>query len=125
MEARFETIDTSRIQILAIAGSVILLAAVIELVRRGRLREEYSFVWIVSSLLLLFFSIRRGAFDYIAHSLGVAYSPALLTLVMLMAGMLILIHFSIIISRLAGENKKLAQELAIQAERIREMEKQS
>lgn len=124
MEARFGPIDTTRIQILAIAGSVILLFAIFELLRRGKLREEYSFIWISSALVLLFFSIFRGAFDFIAHSLGVAYSPALLILVILLFGMLMLIHFSIIISRLTGENKALSQELAIQGHKIKEMEKE-
>jgi hypothetical protein len=123
MEVQFEPVDTSRIQILAIMGSIVMLAGVIELVRRGKLREEYSFVWIISSLILLFFSIFRNAFNRIAHSLGVAYSPALLILVMLMAGMVILVHFSIINSKLVSENKKLAQELAIQGERLRSLEK--
>lgn len=123
MESRFGQIDTSRIQILAIAGSVILLFGIFEMLRRRKLREEYSFIWITSVLVLLFFSIFRGAFDYIAHALGVAYSPALLILVILLFGMLMLIHFSIIISRLTGENKALSQELAIQGEKLRQMEK--
>lgn len=113
MTPAFEPVDTTRIQILAVAASLALIASVFELIRRGKLREEYSLLWFLSSVVLLFFSLWRGAFDYIAHRLGIAYSPALLILVMLFFGMLLMVHFSIVVSRLTGENKRLAQELAL------------
>jgi hypothetical protein len=48
-----------RIQIVALTVSVVLLLAVLDLVRRRKLTEEYSFLWILSSLALLALSIRR------------------------------------------------------------------
>jgi hypothetical protein len=125
METSLKAIDTSRIQILAIIGSVLLIATIFELVRRGRLREEYALMWFISSFVLLFFSIWRSALDFIAHRLGVAYSPALLLLVMLLFGFLILVHFSIAISKLTGENKRLAQEMALLVEQMKHPESPS
>ena len=48
-----------RIQVVALAGSVLLLLLVLELVRRRRLAEEYSALWIVSAVLLIGLSLRR------------------------------------------------------------------
>ena len=48
-----------RIQIVAIVLSVLFLFAVLELVRRRKLIEEYSFLWIVVAVLLLAVSIWR------------------------------------------------------------------
>jgi len=120
MSPDFASVDTSRIQILAVVASLVLIASILELIRRNRLREEYALLWLISSAVLLFFSLWRGAFDYVAHHLGIAYSPALLILAVLFFGIVLMVHFSIVISRLTGENKRLAQELALLALRLEE-----
>jgi hypothetical protein len=106
-------VQTVRIQYVSIAVCVILIATIIELIRRGRLREEYAFIWLASAVVFLALSIWRGAFDAIARFLGIAYGPSLLILVILFFGFVYLVHFSIVISKLTSENKRLAQELAI------------
>ena len=70
----------TRIQILAIAGSGGFLLLVLELVRRRRLAEEYSALWIVAALTLLAASIRRYLIDRTASWLGIYYGPAVLQL---------------------------------------------
>jgi hypothetical protein len=109
----FQMADTSRAQVFAIAASVILVVFILELIRRGRLREEYSLIWLGSALVFLFFSIWRGAIDALGRFFGIAYRPALLILVIMGAGFVILVHFSVVISRLTAENKRLAQQFAI------------
>ena len=109
----FSNVQTTRIQYLSIAVCVVLILGVIELIRRGRLREEYAFVWLGCTVVFLVLSIWRGLFDGLARLLGIAYGPALLILVILLFGFVFLVHFSIVISKLTGENKRLAQELAI------------
>jgi hypothetical protein len=109
----FSDVQTTRIQYIAIGLCVILIASVIGLIRKGRLREEYAFIWFGSALTLLFFSVFRRAFDAVARFLGIAYGPSFLLLVILFSGFLFLVHFSIVISRLTEENKRLAQEVAI------------
>ncbi len=120
MQSAFEPVNTLRIQIIAIAASLVLIVTIFELIRRGKLREEYSLIWFASSLVFLFFSIWRGALDTIAHRLGIAYAPALLLLLMLFFGILLLVHFSMAISRLTSENKRLTQEIALLALRSEE-----
>ena len=116
----FSSVQTARIQYLAIAASIVLIVAIIELIRRGRLREEYAFVWLGAAVVFLVLSIWRELFDALARFLGIAYAPALLILVILFFGFVYLLHFSIVISRLTSENKKLAQELAIFAKLVEE-----
>ena len=71
-----------RIQVVALAGSVLLLLLVLELVRRRRLAEEYSALWIVSAILLIGLSLRRDLVDFAARWLGVYYPPAILVLML-------------------------------------------
>ena len=71
---------TDRVQIAAIAASVSLLILVLELVRRRRLTEEYSVLWILSAVALIGVSWRRDLLDTAARWLGVYYPPAVLLL---------------------------------------------
>jgi hypothetical protein len=115
--------NTNRIQYLAIAGSVILLLMILELIRRKRLKEEFSLLWLFFSLVFLFFSIFRDLLENLARFTGIAYAPAALFLILLMAVFVILIQFSVIISRLSEQNKKLIQEVGIlklEVKKIRE-----
>ena len=105
--------NISQIQIVAIAVSLLLFLFIMYLIRSQRLKEEYSLLWIFFSLVFILFSFWRNALDYISEFLGVAYPPAALFMILLMAVFLILIEFSIILSRLADKNKSLAQEIGL------------
>lgn len=102
-----------QIQLVAIGVSLVLFLFIMYLIRSQRLKEEYSLLWIFFSLVFIVFSIWRDGLDYISEFLGVAYPPAALFMILLMAIFLILIEFSIIISKLAGKNKDLAQEIGL------------
>lgn len=102
-----------RIQILAIAGSVLLFIFIIEFVRRRKLKVEYSILWLAASAVVLFLSVFRSSLEYFAALVGVYYAPAAMFLVALLFGILLSIHFSIVISRLSNENTALAQRIAL------------
>jgi len=101
------------LKILAIAGSGALLFIVIELIRRGRLKERYSLLWLLAGIVLLLLSSSRSALEFIARHVGIFYPPSFLFLIAFLFLLLITLHFSIVISGLSEESKKLAQELAI------------
>lgn len=103
----------SKIQVFSIIGSLIVLAMVALLIRRRRLREEYAILWLVSSLFLILLSVRREFLHEAARMFGIAYPPSLLLLGGLVLGILLAMHFSISLTRLAEENKILAQELSL------------
>jgi len=106
-------VDITRFQILAIISSLSMLLFILELVRRGKLREKYALLWLAASTVICLLSIFRDALDTSAHLLGVAYPPAFLFMVAICFGMMILLHFSIVISSLTDKIKTLAQEIAI------------
>ena len=102
----------SRVQIVAIIVSLGLLGVVLELVRRRRLMERYSLLWLVCAVVLLGLSIWRDGLEKFANLVGVAYAPSAIFIVALGFVLLLLLHFSLVISRLADQSKVLAQRLA-------------
>lgn len=102
----------ARIQVVAILGAAALLLVVLELVRRRRLLERYALLWLLSSVVLLGLAIWRGVLEEIAEAIGVAYPPNALFLIAFLFILLLLLHFSVVVSRLADQTKVLAQRLA-------------
>jgi hypothetical protein len=110
----------SRIQIVAILGAAVLFLIVLELVRRRRLLERYALVWLFSALALLGLAVWRGALARVAGLLGIAYAPNALFFIFLVFILLLLLNFSLAVSRLTDQTKVLAQRLAILEERVSE-----
>jgi len=108
------------IKILAVVGSSAVLVAVIELIRRGRLKEKYSLLWLFAGGVLLLLSMSRGLLEYIAHLFGIFYPPSFLFLLAFLFLLLITLHFSVVISGLSDKNKKLAQEVALLRQEMQE-----
>lgn len=114
--------NISHIQTIAIVVSVFFLLLILYLIKNKRIKEEYSLLWIFFSVIFILFSVWREGLDYIAGFIGIAYPPAALFMVLLMAIFLILIEFSIIISKLADKNKTLAQEIGILRQELKEIQ---
>lgn len=108
----------SRITILSVSASLILLLYLLEMVRRRKLRTEYSILWLFGSAVMLVFSINKNWLDYVSQAVGIFYPPSFLFLIGMFFMLLILIHFSITISKLQQMNKKMAQELALLKQRV-------
>jgi hypothetical protein len=111
-----------RIQIFAIAGTVVLLLIVLELVRRRRLLERYALVWLASALVLLALAIWQGLLTKIANAIGIFYPPTALFVVAFGFILVLLLHFSTAVSRLSDQSKVLAQRLALMEQRQRDLE---
>lgn len=107
----------------AIAASVVTLAFVVELVRRRKLREEYAFLWILTSGTMLVLSSWYGLVEWVTHLIGAVTVTTTLFLFGLLFLLLISVHFTTVLSRLTVQVRRLAQELAIlEAERHRTAE---
>ena len=109
----------SRVQIVAILGALVLLFVVLELVRRRRLLERYALLWLAAGVALLGLAIWRDGLDVVAEALGIATPTNAMFFVALGAIVLLLLHFSVAVSRLTDQSKVLAQRLAILEERTR------
>lgn len=112
----------TRIQLVAVAGAVLLLVIVLELVRRRRLLERYALVWLLSAVVLLGLAVWRGALVELAELVGIAYPPNALFFVAFAFVLVLLLHFSAAVSRLADQSKVLAQRLALLEERLHRAE---
>src|SRR5512143_477659 len=112
-----------RVEIIATTGSLGLLVLIFELVRSKALKEEYSLVWLFTALALLLLSVFRGLMDKLAGMMGIYYSPSAFFLLAFVFLMVIMVQFSVVISRLSERNKLLAQDLALMKLRLEALEK--
>lgn len=113
-----------RIEIVALIVSVVLLIVVLELVRRRKLTEEYSFLWILSSLLLLAVSVRREILHAVARWLGVYYPPIVLVMLLIVMVFVASLCFSVIVSRQRQQIERLIEETAILSAELRDLRAQ-
>lgn len=109
-------------QIIAIILSTALLLFVLELVRKGLLKERYSILWLGSAFMLLLLSVWKGLLDRIAALVGIFYPPSFLFLIAFIFLLLIVLHFSIVISIISEKNRKLAQEIGLLKFKIEKIE---
>jgi hypothetical protein len=110
-----------RIGVLSVAVSLLLLVVVLELVRRRKLTEEYSFLWILFSIALLVLSLKRELLTVVAGWLGVDYAPALLVLLLVALVFAASLGFSVIVSRQRQQIERLIEETAILSAELRDL----
>jgi hypothetical protein len=100
------------LKLLATGVSGIVLILVVELIRRGRLKERYALLWLLASCVLLVLSTTK-IIESVSHLVGIYYPPSALFLIAFLFLLLITLHFSVVISGLSEQNKRLAQEIAL------------
>ncbi len=98
---------------------ICIFISVLELIRRNRLKEKYSLLWIFSCLVLLAFSVSRDLLHYISYMIGIKYPPSLLFILGLLFLIVINVHFTTVLSELSDKNKVLSQEIALLKEMVR------
>jgi hypothetical protein len=115
----------TRVQIVAIIGAIALLMVVLEMVRRRRLLERYALLWLFSAIVILGLAVWRGALERVATAVGIYSPPNALFFIALGFILLLLLHFSAAVSRLADQSKVLAQRQAIAEQQLRELRRQA
>ena len=111
------------ISIAAAIASFLLLVIVFELIRSRRLRERYALLWLLTGLVLLALSLWRGGLNTIAGWFGVeTYPPAILGAIGALFILVVLLHYSTVISRLADQNTILAQRIGLLEAKFRDRE---
>jgi hypothetical protein len=98
---------------LALIISVVLVILVIELVRRRKIREEYSWLWLSLSVMMFILALWPDLLDLITDLIGAVLSTSTLFFFALVFLILINVQFSVEISSLRNQVKNLAQQLAI------------
>ena len=108
-----KSLDINIIQYVSILGSVVFIGLIIMLIRNKRIKEEFAILWLFFGGVFLFLSVWRGSLEVIARILGIAYAPAAIFLILIIAIISILIHLSLITSRLTDQAKVMIQELGL------------
>jgi hypothetical protein len=108
-----------RVSVVAAIVALLFLLVIFELIRTRRLQERYALLWLVTGVVILVLSIWRDALRLLAEQIGIAYPPSALFVVGLLFIVVVLLHYSTVISELAERNVRLAQDLALLEERLR------
>ena len=108
-----------KIQIVSIIGTLVLLFNILNAVRMKKLNIRYAVLWISTCVLMLIFSLWRQLIDIIAAAIGIYYPPSVLFLLIFIFLLIIVFHFSVVISQLSDRERKLAQQVAILEERLK------
>jgi hypothetical protein len=112
----------TRIQIVAILATALLFVIVFEAVRRRRLMERYALLWLFCTAVLLGLAVWKDALEEVAAAVGIYYAPSALFAIALGFISMLLLHFSLVISRLADQTKVLAQRVSILQARLDQVE---
>jgi hypothetical protein len=102
----------SRVRIVAVVLTAVMLGIVLELVRRRRLVERYALLWMIVALTLLVLAIWNDLLSVASDAIGIAVPANALFIAAFAVAFLLLLHFSVITTRLSEETKILAQEVA-------------
>jgi hypothetical protein len=115
----------TRTNIVIIISSVSTLLFVLELVRRRKLREEYSWLWLLTSVVYLLVTLWSGLGDWITGVIGTNSVPIAFAFIGLQLLAIISIQYSVRLSNLTNHLKDLTQEIAILEGEIRQLQKES
>ena len=107
----------------AVLATLGLLILVFDLVRRRRLLERYALVWMAVTVLLLVLSAWAGLLDRVADAIGISYPPSALFAAAFGFVIVLLLHFSVAVSRLTDQSKVLAQRVALLEHRLSRQER--
>nr|WP_255570279.1 DUF2304 domain-containing protein [Cohnella sp. CFH 77786] len=107
---------------MSMALSLGLLFAVLHLMRKRYLREQYSLLWLLFCLVLFVFSLNTRLLEGTAALLGVKYAPALLFLVGIMVCLMLILHLTVVVSRLTERVIRLTQEMGMAKHQLEQLE---
>lgn len=112
------TPDHDRQLAVAVIFAVAIVGVVVELVRRRKLREEYSFLWLMAAAALLVMAIMPSAIVTLSEWIGAGYTTSTLFFFALVFLLLLCLQFSVRLSRLTTRSKLLVQRLALLEEEL-------
>jgi hypothetical protein len=108
-----EFFPIDRIQFFSILFSCFIFFFIFWLVKHKKVKEEYSLLWFATALVFLYLSLDRYAVDRLGDLFGIAYKPTVLLLIISGFITLVLVHITVVITRISEQNKVLIQELGL------------
>ena len=111
----------SRTQVITAFGAVLLVLYVLDLVRRRKLSEEYSLLWVISSVIVASLGFSTRLLVWVSRELGIVQENSTVFAFGLAFSLAMLLHLSVRLSRLGRENQTLARELALLRHELEEL----
>lgn len=102
--------------------SVGFIFVVLDLVRRQRLKEQYSLLWLLIGVGFLVVSSNTKILEWMALLLDIKYAPAVLFLLGLIFSFVLILHLTVVISRLTDHVLRLTQEITVLKAELKEQE---
>jgi hypothetical protein len=102
-----------RVSIAAAIAAAILLLVVFELIRSRRLQERYALLWLLTGVVIFILAVWRSLLGSVSDLVGIAYPPSALFILAAFFILMVLLHYSTVISKLSEQNTSLAQRLAL------------
>jgi len=106
--------------VFALTTSLVTFLFILELVRRRRLREEYSWLWLLTAGVMILMVVWFRLLMVITRLVGAVTPLNTLLLFAVLFLLAIAVHYSVIVSRLTTQVKNLAQELALVSSKLEE-----
>lgn len=98
------------------------LVLVVEFVRRGRLLEQYSVLWILFASGMLVLSLNVRLVDILGQVLQIHYAPSVLFLLGFLFIIVYSFHLTVILSKQSEKLLRLTQELSLLRHQVEELE---
>jgi hypothetical protein len=102
----------SRAQVITALAATVLVLLVLELVRRRRLSEEYSLLWVASTAVVAVLGFSTPLLRALTHALGILYEASTVFFFGLGFATAMLLFLSVKLSRLGQDHLALTRELA-------------
>jgi len=110
-------LNTTIIYVFSILFSLTFVLFVLQMVRKRKLREQYSIMWILLALVIVVVSVKSDWLDKLSHLVGIYYPPSLLFLIALLFCFAYMLHLTVVISKLSDRVVRLTQEVSIHRQR--------
>ena len=118
------SMPSPRAQLVAALLAVSMFFLCLDLVRRRKLKEEYSLLWIAVTAAMTILALWKGLLLFIAHQAGILNANTVILLSGLGFLTLVAVHYSIRLSELTDRNKDLAQAVAMLSSEIEELKRE-
>lgn len=101
------------IYVLSVVFCLLFLGFVIEMIRRRKISERYSLLWLILGLIMLIFSLFPGLLNGLASAMGIVYGTSLLFFIGFLFSLVFILHLTTVITKLDRKMTRLTQELAL------------
>lgn len=113
-----------RARLVMLGLGLVIGLIILNLVRTRRLKEEFSLLWLSAAVLLILAPLASDLLDALAAVLGIDYSPNLVFALAFVVVLLLLLQFSVTLSRFSGQITRLTQAVTLLSRRLEELEEQ-